>query len=326
MKRRLAARLAGLVPLFLGISFMTFLVVRLAPGDPAAVVSELNPKVSLESRAKIRELYGLDRPLLEQYGAWVGRMVRLDFGNSFRDGEPVLRKIAKRIPVTLGLNVLTLGLILLIGIPLGVAGAAARGRWFDRLSTVFVYVGFAMPTFWLALLLMGFFAVKLHVLPVSGLNSIEYEYLSWGEKLADRARHLALPVFVAAFTGIAGISRYMRESVLEALRQDYIRTAWSKGLSRGAVLYRHAVRNALLPVVTLLGLSVPGLLGGSVIFESIFSISGIGRLFFDAVAARDYPVVMGLLMVGAFLTLLGNLLADLAYSFADPRIRLHREV
>ncbi len=322
----LLRRALGLVPLFIGISLVTFAVVRLAPGDPAAVMTELNPKASSQARERIREVYGLNRPVLVQYADWAGRMARLDFGNSFRDGEKVSSKIARRVPVTLGLNLLAMLFILGIAVPLGVLSAAWKGSAFDRAATFIVYLGFAAPTFWLALLLMSFFAVRLHVLPVSGLTSLEFEYFTPFEKALDVARHLVLPVFVSAFTGIAGISRYMRESVLEQLRQDYVRTAWSKGLTGGRVLWGHAVRNALLPVITVLGLSVPGLLGGSVIFESIFSIPGLGRLFFDSVAARDYPVVMGLLMIGAVLTLIGNLLADVGYFAADPRIRLHREI
>jgi peptide/nickel transport system permease protein len=180
-----------------------------------------------------------------------------------------------------------------------------------------------MTGFWLALLLMMFFGVKLHILPISGIKSLNYYSLSFFGKLLDLSKHLVLPVFVSAFGGIAGISRYMRSSMLEVIRQDYITTARAKGLPENRVIYRHALRNALLPIITILGLSVPGLIGGSVIFEQIFSIPGMGRLFWMSVMQRDYPLIMGLLTIGAFLTLLGNMLADLCYALVDPRIRRH---
>ena len=318
----LARRVFGLLPLLLGISVVTFAVIHLAPGDPVGQMTDLNPKVSMQAKQKMMELYGLDKPIHEQYAAWLGRMARFDFGRSFKDGEPVARKIGKRVPVTLMINVLSLLLILALAVPLGIWGAVREGSWPDKAVTFAVFVGFAVPTFWLALVLMSFFGVRLHVLPVSGLTSLEFGYLSLPEKLVDVGRHLVLPLFISAFTGIAGITRYMRSSMLDALRQDYVRTAWSKGLPPRRVIGVHALRNAVLPIVTILGLSVPGLLGGSVIFETIFSIPGMGRLFYDSVMSRDFPVIMGMLMIGAVLTLLGNLLADLAYFWVDPRIRL----
>jgi len=314
-------RLVGLAPLLFGISIITFVVIHLAPGDPTSLMTDLNPKASLQAKQKMMELYGLDRPLWEQYVSWVGRMGRLDFGRSFKDGQPVLKKISERIPVTLLVSGLSMLVILLIGVPIGVFGAVHRNSRADRVLTVLVFVGFAVPTFWLALLLMSFFGVTLHILPVSGLKSMDFEYLGLGEKIFDMARHLVLPVFVSAFTGLAGISRFMRTSMLEVIGQEYMKTAWSKGLSPRVVIYKHALRNAILPIVTILGLSIPGLLGGAVIFETVFSIHGMGRLFYDSVLSRDYPVIMGVLMMGALLTLLGNLLADIAYTWVDPRIR-----
>jgi len=192
----------------------------------------------------------------------------------------------------------------------------------DRVAGVVVFIGFAVPTFWLALLLMILFGVHLGWLPISGIRSLNSEYLPPGMALWDLIRHLILPVLLAAFGGLAGLSRYMRANMLEVIRQDYILTARAKGLSERVVIYRHALRNALLPVITILGLSVPGLIGGSVIFETIFAIPGMGQLFYMAVMARDYPVVMGILFIGAVLTLLGNLLADVSYALADPRIRV----
>ncbi|MBI4354884.1 MAG: ABC transporter permease [Candidatus Omnitrophica bacterium] len=317
----LLRRLAGLIPLFIGITLISFAIIHLAPGGPT-VATEFNPKVSLEVRSRIAKLYGLDLPLHVQYLRWVGRIARGDFGRSFLDDRPVGEKIVERMPITLAINILSLSLILLIAIPLGVAAAAKPRSGFDQSTTLLVFLGFSMPEFWLALLLMAWLGVAWGVLPISGLVSIDGETWGWAARLVDLARHLVLPVFVAAFGGLAGLSRYMRSATLEVLRQDYIRTAYAKGLSSRQVLYRHALRNAILPIVTILGLSLPGLIGGSVIFETIFAIPGMGRLYFEAVMARDYPVVMGVLTLGAGLTLMGNLLADVAYAWVDPRIRV----
>jgi len=317
----LIRRILTLIPVFFGITLITFFVTQLAPGDPTDLQTQLNPKISLEAKQKLRERYGLDQPLWKRYVRWSKGLVQLDFGRSFKDGEKVVSKIAKRIPVTLLISVLSLILILLIAIPLGVGGAVWENSWMDHLITLFVLIGFSMPTFWLALLLMSYLGVDLHILPVSGLHSLDYEYFNFFEKVGDVAHHLILPVVVSALTGFAGISRFMRTSMLEVLNQEYIKTAWSKGLSPSKVYFKHAFRNAVLPIVTILGLSVPGLLGGSVIFETIFSIPGMGKLMYDSVMSRDMPVYMAILVISAVLTLLGNLLADLAYRQVDPRIK-----
>jgi peptide/nickel transport system permease protein len=234
----------------------------------------------------------------------------------------VADKILERLPVTIVLNILSLLLIFAVAIPLGVLSAVHQDSLFDRLTGVLVFVGFAIPTFWLALLLMILFGVQLGWLPISGIRSLNHEYLPPGMAFWDLLKHLILPVGLSAFGGLAGLSRYMRANMLEVVRQDYILTARAKGLPERVVIYKHALRNALLPVITILGLSVPGLIGGSVIFETIFAIPGMGQLFYMAVMARDYPVVMGILFIGAVLTLIGNLLADLSYAAADPRIRI----
>ncbi len=318
----LARRILGLVPLLVGISFVSFAVIQLAPGSPVDRITDLNPKASPEVRARLEEAFGLNQPLHVQYAQWLRRIVVGDFGKSFApDRRPVLEKIVEALPVTLLLDGLSLLLILALGIPVGVLSATRPYSMPDRILTVFVFLGFAMPTFWFAMLCMLAFGVELDWLPISGLTSLDYETLSPGARFVDRARHLVLPVAVSALTGLAGISRYMRSSMLEVVRQDYITTARAKGLPERAVIYNHAFRNALLPVVTILGLSLPSLIGGSVIFETIFAIPGMGRLFYDAVMSRDYPVVMGVLIIGAVLTLLGNLLADLSYALADPRLR-----
>ena len=315
-------RLFLMVPLLVGITLVSFVVIHLAPGTPVEIQTTMNPKVSLEAQKRLREIYGLDKPLHVQYWDWLKRMALLDFGRSFSpDRRPVWDKIQERIGITVSLNLLSLLIILLVAIPIGVFAAVRPHSWFDRGTTLFVFFGFAMPTFWLALLLMMLFGVYLDWLPISGLTSLGFHQFTWWQKITDLASHIALPVLVAAFGGLAGMSRYMRGNMLEVIRQDYITTARAKGLPERAVIFKHALRNALLPVITMLGLSVPGLIGGSVIFESIFAIPGMGQLFYGAVMARDYPLVMGELVIGAFLTLLGNLLADVGYALVDPRIR-----
>ncbi len=320
--KALARKTLWLAVVLLGITLLSFFVIHLAPGSPTDLETTMNPLADSDARERLNALYGLDRPLHEQYFSWLKRMVVLDFGDSMSsDPRPVIDKIAEALPLTLCLNGATLLFTLLIAVPLGVAGAARRNGAFDRVTTILVFVGFSMPTFWLALLLMMFFAVDLGWFPLSGLTSLDFQQLSPLGKILDLLRHLALPLIVTVFTGLAGLSRFVRASVIDALRQDYILTARAKGLSERVVLFRHALRNALLPVITIMGLSVPGLIGGSVIIESIFALPGMGQLFYKAVMARDYPLIMGNLVIGAVLTLAGNLLADLCYGLADPRIR-----
>ena len=322
MGKYIFKRIIGLAVLLLGITIITFIVIHIAPGKPTDLEAQFNPKVSMEARERIAHLYGLDKPLHVQYIEWLKRFARFDFGVSFMDSRPVAQKILERIPITLTIELVSIILILLIGIPIGVTSAVKEGSFYDRFMTVFVFIGFAVPTFWLSLILMDFVGVRWGLLPISGIKSLEFEKFNNFDKFIDLSKHLVLPVLVSAFGGLAGISRYMRSSMLHVLKQDYIRTARAKGLAEKDVLYKHALKNAFLPVVTILGLSVPGLIGGSVIFESIFSIPGMGRLFYESVMARDYPVIMGVLVVGAILTLLGNLLADISYAAVDPRIKL----
>lgn len=323
MVRYIAKRLLVMIPLLLGITFICFTVMHLAPGSPTDMQTQLNPRASAEAKERLRTLYDLDKPLHIQYWLWLKRLAVLDLGRSFTpDRRPVSEKILEKLPITVGLNILSMILILLMAIPIGVMAAVRKGSLFDKATTIFVFIGFAMPTFWLALLLMILFGIHLGWLPISGLRSLNYEYLPPGRALWDLLQHLILPVMLSAFGGLAGLSRYMRSNMLEVIRQDYILTARAKGLSETKVIFKHALRNALLPVITILGLSVPGLIGGSVIFETIFAIPGMGQLFYMSVMSRDYPTVMGILFIGAVLTLLGNLLADVLYAVADPRIRV----
>lgn len=317
-----AKRLLEMVPTIIGITLISFFIIHLAPGKPTDILAELNPKITPEAREKLEKYYGLDKPIIVQYGIWVKRLVKLDFGESFStDKRPVWDKIKERLPVTILINVLSLILVMLIAIPIGVSSATHQYSLYDKITTVAVFVGFAIPTFWLALLLMILFGIYLDWLPISGIKSLNYDNLSTGGKIWDMSSHLILPVLLEAFGGLAGLSRYMRSNMLEVIRADYITTARAKGLSERIVIYKHAMRNALLPVITILGLSVPGLIGGSVIFETIFAIPGMGQLFYMSVMTRDYPLIMGVLTIGAILTLVGNLLADAGYAVADPRIR-----
>ena len=319
-------RLMLALPLLLGITFVSFLVIHLAPGDPTEVLTgDLRADASSDTRKILRETYGLDKPLHVQYWNWLSRLARLDFGRSFSpDGRPVLTKIGERLPVTLLLNVVEMLIIVAIAIPIGVMSATRQFSMFDKVTTVFVFVGFATPDFWLALLLMILFGAQLGWLPISGLRSLNWEYMSFWSQQWDFVSHLVLPIFVATVGGLAGFSRYMRQSMLEVVRQDYIQSARAKGLAERVVIGKHALRNAMLPIVTILGLSVPGLIGGSVIVESIFAIPGMGQLMVQSVFERDYPVIMGNLVIVATLTLVANLVADIAYGLVDPRIRVGR--
>ena len=307
--------------LFFGITLLSFWVIHLAPGTPGEALTGLNPQVSSEAAEKLDRLYGLDRPLWEQYLSWAFKMVRLDLGESLVDGEKVSTKILKTIPVTLVLNAISLVLTLVLGIPLGVWLALRKGTRREKWASFFSLACISMPSFWISLVLMSWLGVRLGIFPVSGLRSVFYEDHSWLWQWADLLWHMAMPIVVITMSGTAVFSRYVKASMEEVLEKDFIRAARARGLSERSVVYRHALKNALLPVVTLLGLSVPGLLGGSVVLESVFSIPGMGRLFYNAVFSRDYPVLMGVLVLGAVLTLLGNALADLAYAKADPRIR-----
>jgi peptide/nickel transport system permease protein len=321
MRRYLIRRLLLMVPLLLGISFLTFAVIQLAPGDAAVLDTAMNQKVDPTYIQRLRESYGLNDPFLVQYGKWLKRMVTLDFGQSFKDNRPVLGLILERLPATLLLSGLSLVLLFLIAVPLGVTAAVKQNSMFDRWTTLFTFVGYSLPGFWVALLLMLLFGVQLGWVPLSGMVSLEHDSLGPFDKLLDILSHMALPLAVTTFGGLAAVSRYTRTSMLEVIRQDYIRTARAKGLPERTVIFKHALRNALIPIVTLLGLSLPALIGGSFIIETIFAWPGMGRLGFEAVMSKNYPVIMGIGVITSFMTLLGNLLADVAYAWLDPRVK-----
>jgi len=326
----LAKRFLEMIPTLFGITLISFFIIHLAPGKPTDIFSELNPKITPEARERLEKLYNLDKPIMVQYGLWLKKIVKLDFGDSFSsDRRPVMQRIwdtkkpliERRLFVTFMINLLSMIVIFLIAIPIGISSATHQLSLYDKITTTVVFVGFAMPSFWLALLLMILFGVYLHWLPISQLKSMNFDSLPLIGQIWDLFKHLLLPIFVSAFGGLAADSRFMRSSMLEVIRQDYVTVARAKGLPEKTVIYRHAFRNALLPIITLTGLSIGGLIGGSVIFENIFGIPGMGQLFYMSVMTRDYPMVMGILTIGAVLTLAGNLMADIGYMLADPRIR-----
>jgi peptide/nickel transport system permease protein len=314
-------RLLFTIPMLLGISLITYLTIFLAPGGPAAgVMSDLNPKVSIEYKKKLIEQFHFDKPFYVQYGYWIGNMVRLNFGQSQKDNQPVIKKIMERIPRTLLLTGLSLLLAFLLAIPIGIFSALKQNSLWDRLMTVFVFIGFSVPTYWVALLLMIWFGIRLGWFPITGFRSILADDLSTFARVVDVAKHLALPLMVTSLTGLAALSRYMRNGMLEVIRQDYIRTARAKGLAESKVILVHALRNTLIPLVTILGFSLPELISAGIIFETVFSYPGLGRLAYEAVMTRDIFLIMGTVTISAFLTLLGNLIADVSYAYVDPRI------
>ena len=318
---RIVRKLLWMLLVLWGITLISFWVIHLAPGSPTDMETTLNPLAGEAARQRLEALYGLDKPLHVQYLDWLSRLVRLDFGLSMSaDGRPVLDKIMERLPLTVGMNVISLILTLIIAIPIGILSACRQNSLLDRGVTVFVYLGFAMPSFWLALLLMLFFGIHLQWLPISGLTSMNFDSLGPVDKVLDLAQHLALPILVYTIGSLAGMSRYMRACMLEVLRQDYILTAQAKGLSPRTIIWRHAPGHH--PAGPLCTRAHRRQCHHRVHLRP----AGTGQLFYAAVMARDYTMIMGNLVLGAVLTLLGNLLADVCYGLADPRIRSSREV
>jgi peptide/nickel transport system permease protein len=319
--RFLVRRIALAIPTLFGIVVVVFLLMHLAPGSPASAIggAESGRRVSAAARAEMRRLYGLDRPLPERFVQWLGRVARFDLGESFVDRRPVSERIREALPATLALNGLALLLTLALAIPIGVAAGGRPEGPFDRTSAVMLFALYSTPVFWAALLLQTLLSVKLGWLPLYGVSSDAAPEGLAG--LADRLAHLALPVTCLTYGSLAFVARLVRSGVAEARSQDFVTAALARGLSRRQALWRHAFRNALLPVVTLLGLLLPGLLSGSVIVERIFAWPGLGRLYFDSILSRDYPVVLGLSLIGGVVTLAATLAADIAAAFVDPRLR-----
>lgn len=297
---------------------LTFLLTRLSPGDPISLMVGLNPNVTAEDQAAAREALGLNDPLPLQFLKWSGNVVRLEFGDSFYYHRPVLDLIAERLLNTLQLTVAGLLVGLLVGVPLGIAAALLRGTIVDHWIRIFSVILSSTPDFFLGLLFILILGVQLSLFPVGSMNAVgEYCTFCW-----DRAWHMVGPVLLFASTGLAVYPRFLRTELLEILGQDYVRTARSKGLREGVVILRHALRNALLPVVTLLGGTLPFLIGGSVVIERVFNWPGLGRLIFEAASAKDYPLLQASVLVGSFVLVLSYILRDIAYSWVDPRIKM----
>jgi peptide/nickel transport system permease protein len=318
-------RILGAIPLLLGILTIIFFVVHIAPGDPTARF--FNPNVSPEVIEQMRRNLGLDQPLHIQYFRWVTSFVRGEFGYSFGQMRPISEILPETLLNTLQLNAVALVLIFLIGMLIGIVQAVRQYSATDNALSFLALFFYSMPSFWFALMLILIFSLKASqwgwpvIMPASGMTSVGFEFMSFGEKIQDRFLHMLMPAVALGIGAAAGVARYMRGSMLEVIHQDYIRTARAKGLSERTVIFKHALRNALIPIVTLLGLYLPFLLSGTVLIETIFAWPGMGRLIIDGIFQRDYPLVMATSFVVASMVVLGSLVADVLYAIVDPRIR-----
>jgi peptide/nickel transport system permease protein len=315
-----------MIPTLLGITVMVFAVSRIAPGDPVSLAMGPGGTLDAERAADVRaarmRLYGLDKPVHEQYITWLKRVARLDFGDSIKHHRPVIDLIKERLPITLTLNIIAFVIIYTVSIPLGVLVSVKHKQFLDTASSVALFMLWSLPSMWVGQMLIGYLCgpVFLNWFPPAGLSSNYAEQLPFFPWLSDRLWHLVLPVVCLTYAGFAYLTKQVRAGMLDSLRSDYVRTARAKGLSNRVVIFRHALRNSIIPVITIMATLLPAMLAGSVIIERIFSIPGMGLLAFEAVTTRDYNVVMAVATIGGFLNLAGLLLADIAYAIADPRI------
>lgn len=314
MRNYILRRVLQAIPLLILISGICFGLMHLAPGGPLARMQE-NPRVRPEDIELLRKNLGLDKPLPVQYAVWAGKALRGDLGTSYVTGQPVLSMIAGRLPATMELMLTAFCLALAVGLTVGIVTGLRPSTKTDYLATLFSFIGISVPVFWLALMAQVLFGAHLKLLPVTGRFTVNAE-----ASLVDYLRHLVLPVSVLSLLYMASWSRYMRGTLIEVMSQDYIRTAWAKGLSRRVVVFRHGVRNALVPVVTIVAIQIPELFTGAIITESIFAWPGMGRLFYDGIQKGDYPRLMAILMVSSILIVAFNLIADVLYAILDPRI------
>lgn len=315
MFKYIIKRILDAIPLLIIVSILSFLIINLAPGDPVNMF--INPETATQAQLEaVRANLGLDKPIYIRYFLWLKNVVRFDFGTSFLHSRPVWDLIKEKIPATLSLALVATIISFLVAIPAGIISALKKNTAVDYFFSTISFIGVSLPSFWFGLMLILLFCLKLRWLPTGGMRENFDEFV-----LIDRIKHLILPSIVLAMGSMAAKMRYMRSSMLEVIRQDYIRTARSKGLSEKIVIFKHALRNSLLPIITMLGFIIPSLLGGAAITETIFSWPGLGRLAVEANFMRDYPVLMGTTMVSAVLVILGSLIADILYAVADPRIK-----
>jgi peptide/nickel transport system permease protein len=320
-------RILGAIPLIFGLLTITFFIVRLAPGDPTSMF--IDPNIDSRTAEQLKENFGLNDPLPIQYGKWLGVLppfhgvLEGEFGVSFSKQRPVFEIISEALINTLILTIISLIVDMLVGVPIGIFSALRRGEKLDHALTMGSLFVYSMPHFWLALMLILIFSLGLGWLPASQMHTVNAEDLSAVEYFFDLVKHMIMPVCVLGIASAASTVRYMRSSMLEVIRQDYIRTARAKGLSEQKVIWKHALRNALLPLITIIGLSFPFLLSGAVITEVIFAWPGMGRVTIDAIFSRDYPLIIANTFVAGIVVIGGNLLADILYAVADPRVRLN---
>jgi ABC-type dipeptide/oligopeptide/nickel transport systems, permease components len=324
MLKFIGKRLLNLIPVMFIISVLIFITVQALPGDPVNAYLGQGTQVSAEVREQIREELGLNDSLPQQYGKWVGRYLTGDLGTSIQLRQPVADIIGQYVWNTFLLNTTALIVALLFAIPIGIRQAVKKYSKFDNFWTVFSLFGLSVPTFFFALILIFFVALNVSWIPLNGMQDprlAAFGYNNFFHYITDVAKHMILPVTVLAFGSFAVLSRYIRNAMIDVINQDYIRTARSKGLKEKVVIYRHAFRNAMIPLVTLLGIYIPSLFSGAIILESVFLWPGLGRVLIDAIVARDQSVITACLLFSAILMVLGNLLADVAYSLVDPRIK-----
>ena len=314
MLKYILRRLLISIPVLLGVTVVAYFIMTLAPGN--AVDMLVDPGLTAENVALHKKDLGLDQPVYVQYMKWMDGLLHGNLGYAFSDRRPVATRLAERFTATISLALFAMGMAFLIGIPVGVIAAVRQYSFFDYLATVVSYLGVSLPSFFLGLLLIYFFSLKFDIFPTGGLLTI-----GGNNDIFDRLRHLILPGTVLGMYNVALVMRYTRSSMLEAIHQDYVRTARGKGLRERSVIFGHALRNALMPVITVAGLQFPLLLGGAVITEQVFGWPGMGKLAVEAIFNRDYPVIMGLNLMTAVMVMIGNLLADVGYAVADPRIR-----
>jgi peptide/nickel transport system permease protein len=318
MGRYIIRRALQAVPILIGITMLTFLIMQLAPGSPLQTM--IDPRISPEELRQAEENLGMDRPAIFQYFTWLFQIMRGNLGYTIRTGQPVSRLILERLPATLYLTMSAFVISFLLGVPLGVFSATHKYTASDYSLTVFAFVGISIPSFFFGLGLIFVFALRLGALPTSGMVTIGRSLAGW-PAFVDRVRHLIMPALVLALPNMATVMRFTRSSMIDVMGNDYVRTARAKGVRERFVRYKHALRNALIPVVTIFGLSIPFLFGGAYITERIFNWPGMGSLGIQAIYSREYPIVMGLNLFTSTLVLAGNLIADILYAVVDPRIR-----